>query len=148
MLSSRSWGNQGRGIARRDRPLYPKCMEVRRLLLLWLLLSVAGGCAPVARTQDTAPKQSVAGEGRSGAAERANVATTPAPAQLPAVESTLAVRDLVQQKCSSCHGLDVALSGQRSAAGWAEVIEVMVGHGLVVSAEESRLIQSYLAAHH
>ncbi len=123
-------------------------MEVRRLILPWLLLSVAGGCVPSARTQDTAPTQSAAGEGRSGAAERANIATTPAPAQLPAVESTLAGRKLVQQKCSSCHGLDVALSGQRNAAGWAEVIDVMVGHGLVVSAEETRLIQSYLAANH
>jgi hypothetical protein len=61
-------------------------------------------------------------------------------------EETSADRQLVEAKCSGCHGLDVALAGERSAKDWAEVLEAMVGHGMVATPEELRRMQAYLAS--
>ncbi len=53
---------------------------------------------------------------------------------------------LVEQKCSTCHGIDVALSGKRDREGWAEVLEIMTGHGMVATPEERRQMHDYLAS--
>ena len=63
-------------------------------------------------------------------------------AAAPAVS---AGRQLVERKCSTCHGLDVSLSGRRSAAEWHGVVEAMIGHGMVVTDEERRIIEAYLS---
>jgi cytochrome c5 len=69
------------------------------------------------------------------------VAAPPAPARASFQEG----RELVQVKCTTCHTLEVALVPQRSAAGWAEMVELMVGHGMVASDAERRSMQDYLA---
>jgi cytochrome c5 len=55
-------------------------------------------------------------------------------------------QQLVEQKCSTCHNLDVAVSGERDAEGWAEILEAMVGHGMVASPEQLRQMRDYLAS--
>ena len=53
-------------------------------------------------------------------------------------------RELVQAKCSSCHSLEVALAAPRSPAHWAEIMELMTGHGMAASEPEKRLMRNYL----
>ena len=66
-----------------------------------------------------------------------------AAAAAPGDASITRGRELVQTKCSTCHSLEIALA-PRSAANWAEIVEVMTGHGMVASAAERRLMQNHL----
>lgn len=65
----------------------------------------------------------------------------------PAAQAASSVergRALVEAKCSTCHSLEVALAQPRSAAEWAEMVDVMIGHGMDASAAERRLMLDYL----
>lgn len=64
-------------------------------------------------------------------------------AAAPVEASSRSGRELVQMKCSTCHSLEIALA-PRSAANWAEIMELMTGHGMVASAAERRLMQNHL----
>lgn len=75
----------------------------------------------------------------SGSAPKAHAAPA-----APGGASLRSGRELVQMKCSTCHGLEVALAAPRSAANWTELVEVMAGHGMVASEAERRLMQKYL----
>jgi len=55
-------------------------------------------------------------------------------------------KDLVQSKCSACHGLDFILHGNYSAAQWGKIVEDMVKAGLKVTPEEKNTILTYLTA--
>ena len=106
-------------------------MNFFRPLMGLVLAGVAGACVPASESQ------------RSGAA--------PQPSAAPAAQAasaSLAGRELVQQKCSTCHALEVALDTRRSPAAWAEVIDIMIGHGMSATDAERRLIQRYLEAKH
>ena len=81
------------------------------------------------------------------AASAAGCAPQPAPIEAAATDARLA-HALVQKKCSTCHTLEVALSGRRNAAQWAEILEAMVGHGMVATDPELRAMQDYLAKNH
>lgn len=56
-------------------------------------------------------------------------------------------KDLVQSKCSACHGLDFILHGSYSGAQWVKIVEDMVKAGLKVTPEEKNTITTYLASH-
>ena len=99
---------------------------IGRGFLAAALLAAGAGCVPA--------HQADQGETRPAAA----AASAAAPAASPA-------RQLVERKCSSCHGLDLALSGRRSAADWRAVVETMIGHGMVVTDQERQAIERYLA---
>jgi cytochrome c5 len=53
-------------------------------------------------------------------------------------------RELVQIKCTTCHSLEIARVPQRNVKAWAEMVELMIGHGMVASDTERRLMQNYL----
>lgn len=87
-------------------------------------------------------------EGRAGPA-KPDAQTSSSTAQLvapaaPAGAVSRNGRELVQTKCSTCHSLDVALAASRSPAGWAEILEVMTGHGMIASEAERRLMKTHL----
>ena len=94
-------------------------MKIKASFLAALAFGAAAGCAPQPTTHSAA------------------AADAGADARL--------AHGLVQRKCSTCHSLDVALSGRRNAAQWGEVLEMMVGHGMVATDAELRTMQDYLA---
>ena len=102
-------------------------MKTRACLLPVLAAAAAAGCAPQPEPGSTA----------AGAAAASASGAEAHPA-----------RALIQRKCSTCHTLEVALSGRRNAVQWGETLEIMVGHGMVATKEELRAMQDYLARHH
>ena len=55
-------------------------------------------------------------------------------------------KDLVEDRCSSCHGLDLLLAEHDSKAQWSQIVNEMVSRGATGSAEELATIVDYLAA--
>jgi competence ComEA-like helix-hairpin-helix protein len=54
-------------------------------------------------------------------------------------------KDLVQNTCGSCHGLDVVVSQHATKDGWASIVDYMVSRGATGTAEEIQTIVDYLA---
>ena len=55
-------------------------------------------------------------------------------------------KDLVEQRCVLCHGLDRATSAKRAPAEWDGILRRMVFLGAPVSADEVKTITTYLGA--
>jgi competence ComEA-like helix-hairpin-helix protein len=55
-------------------------------------------------------------------------------------------KDLVEDRCSSCHGLDLLLAEHDSKAQWSQIVNEMVSRGATGSAAELATIVDYLAA--
>jgi competence ComEA-like helix-hairpin-helix protein len=55
-------------------------------------------------------------------------------------------KDLVEDRCSSCHGLDLLLAEHDSKAQWSQIVNEMVSRGATGSADELATIVDYLAA--
>ncbi|MGH9518959.1 MAG: PQQ-binding-like beta-propeller repeat protein, partial [Terriglobales bacterium] len=74
----------------------------------------------------------------------AAVSSAPATAALPAGPG----RELVQQACGSCHGLDTVTSAHLSADGWKATVSEMVGRGAQLSDAQIATVVKYLAQHY
>jgi competence ComEA-like helix-hairpin-helix protein len=55
-------------------------------------------------------------------------------------------KDLVEDRCSSCHGLDLLLAEHDGKAQWSQIVNEMVSRGATGSAEELATIVDYLTA--
>ena len=55
-------------------------------------------------------------------------------------------KDLVEDRCSSCHGLDLLLAEHDGKAQWSQIVNEMVSRGATGSADELATIVDYLAA--
>jgi competence ComEA-like helix-hairpin-helix protein len=54
-------------------------------------------------------------------------------------------KDLVENTCGSCHGLDVVVAQHASRDGWASIVDYMVSRGATGTPEEITTIVDYLA---
>ena len=54
-------------------------------------------------------------------------------------------KDLVQNTCGSCHGLDVVAAQHATKDGWATIVDYMVSRGATGTPEELDTIVNYLA---
>ena len=54
-------------------------------------------------------------------------------------------KDLVENTCGSCHGLDVIVAQQATKDGWASIVDYMVSRGATGTPEEIQTIVDYLA---
>src|ERR1700735_4105598 len=54
-------------------------------------------------------------------------------------------KDLVENTCGSCHGLDVVVAQHSSKDGWASIVDYMVSRGATGTPEEIATIVDYLA---
>src|ERR1700735_2200649 len=54
-------------------------------------------------------------------------------------------KDLVENTCGSCHGLDVVVAQHATKDGWASIVDYMVSRGATGSPEEISTIVDYLA---
>lgn len=55
-------------------------------------------------------------------------------------------KDLVEDRCSTCHGLDLLLAEHDSKQRWSGIVNDMVSRGASGTAEELQTIVDYLAA--
>jgi competence ComEA-like helix-hairpin-helix protein len=54
-------------------------------------------------------------------------------------------KDLVENTCGSCHGLDVVVAQHATKDGWASIVDYMVSRGASGTPEEIATIVDYLA---
>jgi len=54
-------------------------------------------------------------------------------------------KDLVENTCQSCHGLDVIVAQNETRDGWASIVDTMVQRGASGTPEELQIIVDYLA---
>ena len=54
-------------------------------------------------------------------------------------------KDLVENICGSCHGLDVVVAQHATKDGWASIVDYMVQRGATGTPEEMQTITDYLA---
>lgn len=54
-------------------------------------------------------------------------------------------KDLVENSCGSCHGLDVVVAQHASKDGWSSIVDYMVSRGASGTPEEIATIVDYLA---
>lgn len=54
-------------------------------------------------------------------------------------------KDLVENSCGSCHGLDVIVAQHATHDGWASIVDYMVSRGATGTPEEITTIVDYLA---
>jgi len=54
-------------------------------------------------------------------------------------------KELVENTCGSCHGLDVVVSQHATKDGWASIVDYMVSRGATGTPEEINTIVEYLA---
>lgn len=54
-------------------------------------------------------------------------------------------KDLVENTCGSCHGLDVVTAQHATKDGWASIVDYMVSRGATGTPEEIKTIVEYLA---
>jgi competence protein ComEA len=54
-------------------------------------------------------------------------------------------KDLVENNCGSCHGLDVVVAQHATKDGWASIVDYMVSRGATGTPEEISTIVDYLA---
>jgi competence protein ComEA len=54
-------------------------------------------------------------------------------------------KDLVQNSCQGCHGLDVVVSQHATKDGWSSIVDYMVSRGASGTPEEIQTMVDYLA---
>ena len=54
-------------------------------------------------------------------------------------------KDLVENTCGSCHGLDVVVAQHATKDGWSSIVDYMVSRGATGTPEEISTIVDYLA---
>ena len=54
-------------------------------------------------------------------------------------------KDLVENTCGSCHGLDVVIAQHATKDGWSSIVDYMVSRGASGTPEEIATIVDYLA---
>ena len=54
-------------------------------------------------------------------------------------------KDLVENTCGSCHGLDVVVAQHATKDGWASIVDYMVSRGATGTPDEIATIVDYLA---
>ena len=54
-------------------------------------------------------------------------------------------KELVENSCGSCHGLDVIVAQHATKDGWASIVDYMVSRGATGTPEEIQTIVDYLA---
>ena len=64
----------------------------------------------------------------------------------PGTDQQSAGKDLVTERCTRCHTIDVIQARHSTATEWHEVVERMINNGAQVSQEEVDVIVAYLAS--
>jgi cytochrome c5 len=85
--------------------------------------------------------------GAPTATTETRASTTAAPgstADSTATVQALSGPQLIQQRCTGCHGLDVVLAKKRTTAEWSAIVDQMIGYGAQLSPSERSLVMRFL----
>jgi cytochrome c5 len=80
-------------------------------------------------------------------------ASTPVPAsdqgsdQVQSSNETASMdgKTLMEERCTACHSLEKAQSGERDLAGWQAVVDDMIKKGAKLNQDEAKVVAEYLA---
>lgn len=72
-------------------------------------------------------------------------ATLDAETQPPPSVPTPSEQALVQERCTSCHGMERITSARKTRAEWAEIVARMVSKGARLNAAEQNIVVEYLS---
>jgi mono/diheme cytochrome c family protein len=86
-------------------------------------------------TKSEAASAKAAGSAPTKSADKADV--------LPPVKG----KELVQNRCVDCHGLELVVDQQATKQGWATIVGEMVANGANLTDDEVPTIVAYLAEH-
>lgn len=56
-------------------------------------------------------------------------------------------KEVVEQNCTACHGLEVITAQRRTPDGWAEIVNTMVGNGASLTDDQYKQVVAYLQTH-
>jgi len=63
----------------------------------------------------------------------------------PAEEATLSGAELLEARCTACHGLAQVTSATKTEAEWLSTVDRMIGMGATLNEAEKGTLVSYLA---
>lgn len=114
-----------------------KVLFIVLLILIGVTTALLVGCG--GQTTETKPQ-----------VEQQETLQEPAGQQEPAtadVAPTAALdgKTLLEQRCTGCHSLEKAQSGQRDLAGWQAVVDKMIQKGARLNEDEAKVLAEYLA---
>lgn len=72
--------------------------------------------------------------------------TNPTDTQGASSTNTLDGKTIVEQRCTACHNLSRVTSASKTADEWKASVELMVGKGAKLTAQEQQVVIDYLAA--
>lgn len=90
----------------------------------------------------------VVGVALAGCASELAEPTQAENAPVPEVVAGADGATLLQDRCSTCHGLDRIASERNSAGAWERVVTEMIGKGAQLTSEEQAILVEYLAANY
>jgi len=114
-------------------------------------MSACGGAAPepaAPEPTEAAPEPTAVPEEAptEAAAEAPTEAPTAAPTEEPAEEPvSLDAEALLQERCTTCHGLQQVEAAQYTQEQWDDTVTRMVGYGAVLNDDEKAALIDYLA---
>lgn len=56
-------------------------------------------------------------------------------------------KEVVEQNCVACHGLEVVTAQRRTPDGWVEIVNTMVGNGASLTDDQYKQVVAYLQTH-
>ena len=109
-------------------------------------LETGAAATPPAATVTASPAQISTGTETPATNLASPVTEAAGPA--PATETPAAAIDgqtLLQERCNVCHPLSFITSSRGTPDQWAAVVSIMINNGAVLSPEEEKILDAYLA---
>ena len=69
----------------------------------------------------------------------------PGPSPAPVTLAPGAAADIVQTRCSLCHGVDRVVTVKRTPAQWTAILNRMVYYGAPITADQQKTVFDYLS---
>ena len=63
-------------------------------------------------------------------------------------KSTIDAAALLEERCGSCHSVDIPKNARKSKKVWDETVTRMIAKGAKISPEEKKVLVKYLAKHY
>jgi cytochrome c5 len=118
------------------------CSALLVSLVVALAVACGGGQGPAVQTPEPerTPTAVV-----SPAPETPAVEMSPTAAESPAPPAELGGEELLQARCTRCHGLDRVQAAAKTQADWEATVERMRAKGAELTDAEAQLLVEYLA---